>query len=84
MHRIKKVAQGSVGDSLRNNIDEQIGKRNISIARETAAYENRERRRKKKENNFSFPLFLIDHLTLIEDLLISFHINILRFIHYIM
>jgi len=56
MHRVKKVAQGSVGDSLRNNIDEQIGKRNISIAGETAAYENRERR-EKEENILSHFLF---------------------------
>lgn len=57
MHRVRKVAQGGVGDSLRNNIDRQTGERNISIAEETAAYENKERKREKKESVLSRFLF---------------------------
>lgn len=59
MHRVRKVAQGSVGDSLRNNIDGQTGEQNISIAGETVAYESRKRKREKKENiNFSISFSL--------------------------
>lgn len=53
------MAQGSVGDTLRNNIDGQTGEQNISIAGETLAYESRERKREKEENvNFSISFSL--------------------------
>lgn len=56
MHRVRKVAQGSVGDTLRNNIDGQTGEQNISIAGETLAYESKEREKENVNFSISFSL----------------------------
>lgn len=79
MHRVRKVAQGNVGDSLRNNIDGQIGERNISIAGETTAYENRRRRRERERGRKTCSIASLSSPFDFngETLLVSFHINIL-------